>query len=158
MGWWSDLFNSGSQKPPFRNPTIEPDKPWPRGTKDGGGVSEPIISFVETVRSSPKRFTAWSDFEMFGEENYYFIFDKQTKELFQLGKGHMWPQGPHPITVSPKLIDWLTWDEKNYLLINISSVYEERTKRKTKIATIRKQRRDLVEKARLTNIYKDSTK
>lgn len=68
MGWFSDLFKSGSQKPPFRNATIEPDKPWPRGEGDfimlpkgaiyvpPKDISEPVISFVECVRNNPQRF------------------------------------------------------------------------------------------------------
>lgn len=143
-------------------PKVKPCKP----EKD---ISEPVLSFVKCVRENPKRFVVKSDYEYFGlkfsnnlairstePETYHFCLqDKVTKESWTLCKDivlSFYP-GSKEIkhTYNP---EWLTEDEKEYLITSIKTIFHDRRDRKEKLQEIRKQRRIRDERNRLKEIYK----
>ena len=138
----------------------------PRVEKD---ISEPVVSFIKCVRDNPKRFVVKSDHEYFGlkfsnslvirstePEIYHFCLqDKVTKESLTLYKDIVlsfypdFKESKH--TYNP---EWLTEDEKEYLITSIKTIFHDRRDRKEKLQDIRKQRRIRDERNRLKEIYK----
>jgi len=107
------------------------------------GVSEPVISFVETFKASPKRFklfkTEHADFhflydskENISYEFYYYQFNDYV------GFGH------------PFKFDWLTDEEKVYINTIIKPYYEERIAR---IIVFRTNKHNKRERQKYMKIY-----
>lgn len=155
-----------NELPPVDNilpiPVMKPCKP----EKD---ISEPVLSFVECVQENPKRFVVREDFKYFGlkfsnnldirstkPEMYVFCLeDKVTKEMWTLSEGvelnfyNGFKENKH--TYNP---EWLTDDEKEYLITSIKPIFHNRRDRKEKLQELRKQRRIRDERNRLKEIYK----
>lgn len=173
INWFEKLFGNGDNIPcdehglPYEKdiipmPKVKPCKP----EKD---ISEPVLSFIKCVRENPKRFVVKSDYEYFGlkisnslvirstePERYHFCLeDKVTKESWTLCKDIVlsfysgFKESKH--TYNP---EWLTEDEKEYLITSIKTIFHHRRNRKEKLQDIRKQRRIRDERNRLKEIYK----
>lgn len=133
-------------------------------------ISEPVISFLETVRKNPKRFKVGSDCSAYivydtGEiPSYkaYKIWDKKLDKgwyirgsrytgchtfLFEYNaKGLMFCNYEHAF--------FLTEDEKEYLIKEISSIMNYRVDRKAKLDKIRADRRIRDTRNKLKELYK----
>ena len=152
-------------------PPVSVDIPMPKvkPCKPEKDISEPVLSFINCVRENPKRFVVRSDYEYFGlkfsnnlairstkPEMYTFCLeDKFTEERWTLCEGvalSFYPgfkENKH--TYNP---EWLTEDEKEYLITSIKTIFHDRRDRKQKLQDIRKQRRIRDERNRLKEIYK----
>lgn len=123
-------------------------------------VSEPVISFVETVRKSPQRFFTWQGLKSFSyisREAAYYIWDKKTGEWWDTNCNF-----PPSISISHHVYkknayrsdhSWLTEYEMKYLIAEITAIYKSRQDRVKKLEDIRKQRRDRAERNRLIKLY-----
>lgn len=178
MNWFKKLFGVGDKEELDYNglPKVSCDIPMPkvRPPKAGKDISEPIISFVKCVQENPKRFKVVYDYEYNDmgfsyntsqpivkeiADHYYFIFkDLQTKESWSLYGGFRAPvltrvndyEGKH--TSNP---EWLTQDERVYLINSIKTIFESREGRKERVVELRKERRVRAERNRLKEIYCD---
>tara|TARA_Y100000114_G_C11764120_1_gene332286 strand:+ start:6715 stop:7170 length:456 start_codon:yes stop_codon:yes gene_type:complete len=131
MNWFKSLFKNSNNELPAVTLKEEVDTTSPN-------ISEPVYSFVETVRKHPGRFATHYVEEDFGKGygGYVegmisisaYILDKKTKEYFDVHIGYM----------SNHVDSWLTTDEKLYLLEEIRKVYQER---KAKLEAIKQQRK-----------------
>lgn len=157
------IKSTNTQKPPFRNPS-----PCSNEVKDGVkgspvNISEPVLSFVETVRKYPERFLTTKGYiricyHTMEPQYSYRLWDKKTGEWWYTGfsenitfsgtekqnKLRNKKQSSH---------SWLTEDEMTYLVKEITSIYEARKDRVEKLKALRKQRRDKQERSRLMKIY-----
>lgn len=169
--WIKGLFTVGVEvdnAPFFEDPATWKD-PYEATTRSSKNISEPVLSFIKCVRENPKRFVVKSDYEYFGlkisnslvirstePERYHFCLeDKVTKESWTLCKDIVlsfysgFKESKH--TYNP---EWLTEDEKEYLITSIKTIFHDRRDRKQKLQEIRKQRRNRDERNRLKEIYK----
>lgn len=142
-------------------PKVKP----PKAEKD---ISEPVLAFVKCVRENPKRFEVESDISMWFSVSYvepkeytaYRLWDKVTDEGWYLRGRHHY--SPYFFYTTPgqnasrfyKDPSFLTVDEKEYVLKEVSSIMEYRIERKNKLEEIRKDRRIRDERNRLKEIYK----
>lgn len=128
-------------------------------------ISEPVISFVETVRKHPKRFTVHRDsfvvysFMLTKESDYsfYAIRDNNLDRAWFI-KGNSYFDNREVATF--KYIRgyeeafFLTGDEKEYLIQEISSIMNYRVDRKEKLDKIRADRRIRDTRNKLKELYK----
>jgi hypothetical protein len=133
-------------------------------------ISEPVISFLKTVRENPKRFKVGVDcstylvhsIEEIPDYKAYKIWDKDLSVGWYV-KGSRW------IGSSVFLLEYdrsslkfchyehvffLTEDEKEYLIKEISSIMNYRIDRKTKLDKIREDRRIRDTRNELKELYK----
>lgn len=144
-------------------PEVKP----PKAEKD---ISEPVLSFVKCVLKNPKRFKVIYDFE-----HYEYVVNKGLMEkdkkpttyvysLTDMKTGESWVITKdrsyfscYPVeleathTINP---EWLTEDEREYLIESIKVIFHNRKDRKLKLEQIRKERRIRDERNRLKDIYK----
>lgn len=155
MNWFKRIFYSQEEfVAHIEDPVARKDRfqvKTPRVEKD---ISEPVLSFIKCVRENPKRFCLIYNYE-FKLDYYFSLQDKNTKEGWTLSKGNIqyvcassWCL-TH--TTNP---EWLTEDEKEYLITSIKTIFHDRRDRKQKLQDIRKQRRIRDERNRLKEIYK----
>lgn len=130
-------------------------------------ISEPVISFVKTVKKDPKRFIFKLDDERSGgsggySEVFFIMTDTVTCEEFLViiekfgGRGNTVTRFDYVTLVD------LTKDEESYLTQELLLPYLERKEkydeiikeRKEKYNEIIKERRNVQERRRLTKIYK----
>lgn len=175
MNWFKRIFCSQDEfnghVDQWGLPSVENIVPMPKvkPPKVDRDISEPVLSFVKCVRENPKRFVVKSDYEYFGfrvtnnlvirstdPERYHFCLeDKVTKESWTLCKEVLlsfydgFKETNH--TYNP---EWLTEDEKEYLITSVKTIFHDRRDRKEKLEYIRKQRRIRDERNRLKGIYK----
>lgn len=173
INWFEKLFGNGDKLPCDEHglPYVKDIVPTPtvNHCKPEKDISEPVLSFVKCVRENPKRFVVKADYEYFGlkisnnlvirstePERYHFCLeDKVTKESWTLCKDIVlsfysgFKESKH--TYNP---EWLTEDEKEYLITSIKTIFHDRRDRKEKLQDIRKQRRIRDERNRLKEIYK----
>ena len=134
------------------------------------GISEPVISFVETVRKHPKRFdvdqdTHWYTVEserLIGDYKAYKIWDKKLDKGWYV-RGDRWLPNMHFVSLynskgyHPDYYEhafFLTPDEKEYLIKEISSIMNYRVDRKAKLDKIRADRRIRDTRNKLKELYK----
>jgi hypothetical protein len=133
-------------------------------------ISEPVISFLKTVRENPKRFVVDQDcsYYVVGSTceipNYraYRIWDKKLDKGWYV-KGRLWltnvcfishsnKEGFHPYSFEHA--SFLSEDEKEYLIKEISSIMNYRINRKAKLDKIRADRRIRDIRNKLKELYK----
>lgn len=138
----------------------------------GSDISEPVISFLKTVRKHPKRFDVDQDTHWLAPQtereigNYkaYKIWDKELDKGWYI-KGDRWLPNTHFTTVillNSKGFQtnyyehafFLTLDEKEYLIQEISRIMNYRTDRKAKLDKIRADRRIRDTRNKLKELYK----
>jgi len=160
----SDSLGNGSLSP-VRTPPMPKVKP----TK-GSNISEPVISFVETVRKYPKRFDVGQDTHWYtvrtereiADYKAYKIWDKKLDKGWYV-RGDRWlpnmhfvslynSKGYHPVYYEHAF--FLTPDEKEYLIQEISSIMNYRVDRKAKLDKIRADRRIRDTRNKLKELYK----
>lgn len=173
MNWFKRIFCGQEEFNVHANglPPVSISIPMPKvkPPKADKNISEPVLSFVKCVQENPKRFVVTFDFEYYGYsfvENHmikddkpktyhYSLLDTKTKESWSLFDGSF-------TACYSKVIDrkhthnpeWLTEDEKEYLIVSIKALFHNRKDRKTKLEQIRKERRIRNERNRLKEIYK----
>lgn len=151
----SDSLGNGSF-PPVRTPPMPKVKP----TK-GSNISEPVISFVECVRKNPKRFdvakdTSWS-YSPEPDNSCYRIWDKSLAKGWYVREEN-WT-GLYYFTMPLFGAEYyeeaffLTPDEKEYLIQEISSIMNYRVYRKAKLDKIRADRRIRDTRNKLKELY-----
>lgn len=164
----SAIHSSGkevsTQKPPFSYPSPESG----RAEQKVVNISEPVLSFVDTVRKQPQRFLASKHPKFLTQHRpyelkdfYYGLWDTKTGEWWHT-------DAYNRVHICSKLnmseLDtkrnssysdhsWLTGDEMTYLIKEVTVIYEARKDRVEKLKTLRKQRRDKQERSRLMKIY-----
>lgn len=135
----------------------------------GEDISEPVISFVECVRKDPKRFSVDSDCGNYcvqvltDIEHYkaYKIWDKKLKAGWYV-KGSRYLMSNSMFVYKftkngPEFYEhafFLTTDEKEYLIKEISSIMNYRVDRKAKLDKIRADRRIRDTRNKLKELYK----
>lgn len=163
INWIKGIFCNKEEVPAY--------EPEPKQWRVGKNISEPIISFVKCVQENPKRFKVTYEYDythlrlvcmdnpVVSElpESYYYTFkDLQTSESWTLYSGAWVPvfvtrldhEGEH--TVNP---EWLTQDERVYLITSIKTIFSNRKGRKERVAQLRKERRIRDERNRLKGVY-----
>lgn len=128
-------------------------------------ISEPVISFVETVRKYPKRFDVdydincviyRSEWEL-KRHTGYTIKDKMLNRGWII-KGEMYRNlnlvYPRHIVFEYEPTFFLTPDEKEFLIKEISSIMNYRIERKAKLDKIRADRRIRDTRNKLKELYK----
>lgn len=160
---WVDPWGLPSVSVNIPMPKVKP----PKADKD---ISEPIISFVKCVQENPKRFKVIFDYEYCGLESYkgsitrsntptiyhYCLQDTKTKESWTFVKDTTYPlylkskSGEGKNSYNP---EWITTDERYYLIESIKTIFHNRKDRKEKLDQIRKDRRIRDERNRLKEIY-----
>lgn len=145
-----------------------PPMPKVKPTK-GNDISEPVISFLNTVRKHPKRFTVDSDCGnycvqvLMNIKHYkaYKIWDKKLKAGWYIkGSRYLMSNSTfvYKFTVDgPEFYGhafFLTSDEKEYLIKEISSIMNYRVDRKAKLDKIRTDRRIRDTRNKLKELYK----
>lgn len=130
-------------------------------------ISEPVISFLETVRKHPKRFRVGVDcssytvrsIEEIPDYKAYKIWDKKLEKGWYV-RGSRWIGSSvfllghinHLLCVYEHAF-FLTSDEKEYLAKEISSIMNYRIKRKAKLDKIRADRRIRDTRNKLKDLY-----
>lgn len=112
-------------------------------------IGEPVISFVECVKSNPKRFS----FERIDNvrmscRRKYMITDKQTGEEWRVTTDYRMNR-----KLVCKELQWLTDDEANYLDTEIYDFFNKRCQRFIEIRNIRFERTQITERKRLMGVY-----
>jgi len=120
-------------------------------------IQEPVISFIKCFKANPKRFVFRLDMRRFE----YVMIDKLTKEVFVYDTEHS-----HTINLNNsnflarvlqvqyiKGLD-LSRAELDYIGDNIRPVILSRIDKKKSITEVRKNRANIKNRERLTNIYK----
>lgn len=136
----------------------------------GEDISEPVISFLKTVGENPKRFIVAEDYSWYTVScaseipNYkaYKIWDKKLdKGWYVRGSkysissyfvSHSTIEGFYPSYYEHAF--FLTGDEKEYLIKEISSIMNYRIDRKAKLDKIREDRRIRNTRNKLKELYK----
>lgn len=120
-------------------------------------ISEPVLSFVETFKNNPRRFSISLEWHHPGVVSYfgYTLKDKTAGEEFSasVSKGWDWGGGNY-IETWYNYPSFLTKDEWEHILESLSCYYKERDAR---LAYLRAARVTLMrrrERNRLTEIYK----
>lgn len=127
MNWFKNLFkNSNNEQPAvaLKEEVVE----QPTYTN----ISEPVYSFVETVRKHPGRFMVECVLEpsLYNNNhlwNQYYIEDKKTGESFIYA----------PWDMGVSNINWLTAEERIYVVKEIEDIY---SKRAIKLAELKGKR------------------
>lgn len=144
-------------------------KPEVKPIKDND-ISEPVISFLETVRKDPKRFKVGVDFSSYRVRSIEEIPDYEAYKIWdnKLDKG-WYVRGSRWTGSSVFLLEYngqglkfctyehaffLTSDEKEYLIKEISSIMNYRVERKAKLDKIRADRRIRDTRNKLKELYK----
>lgn len=167
MNWFKRIFCSQDEFNVHANGL--PIAKLPKADKD---ISEPVISFVNCVRNNPKRFKVVYEFEytrlrltydksktFVGEcglpETYTYAFkDTKTGESWTLCGGTTWPRVYlTPVKNQTDNSEWLTKDERYYLITEIKNIMKDRKGRKEKLQSLRKERKNRDERNRLKEIY-----
>lgn len=129
------------------------------------GISEPVVSFLETVRKNPKRFTVYEDsfvvysFVLTKESDYsfYAIRDNNLNRAWFI-KGDRYFDNREVATFKYlrgyEEAFFLTSDEKEYLIQEISSIMNYRIERKAKLDKIRADRCISDTRNKLKELYK----
>lgn len=106
------------------------------------GVSEPIISFVETVRNNPKRFRIREEIYTYNRGACFHVFkDKYTKEALEFSIEDHWyrtcgsdfsvsRQHKYILTFPSNRLSWISHIEKQYLVKEIKNILTEEYERK----------------------------
>lgn len=132
-------------------------------------ISEPVISFLKTVRENPKRFIVAEDCSWYTVHdvreipNYkaYKIWDKKLDKGWYV-RGDRWLINLYFVSPSTKEgfypyyyehAFFLTSDEKEYLIKEISSIMNYRIDRKAKLDKIRGDRRIRDTRNKLKDLY-----
>lgn len=144
-------------------PKVKPTK--------GSDISEPVISFLETVRKNPKRFKVGVDCSVYildksiveiPDYKAYKIWDKYLGIGWHV-RGSRWTgssvfllehSDPDLKFCDYKHAFFLTSDEKEYLIKEISSIMNYRVDRKAKLDKIRADRRIRDTRNKLKELYK----
>lgn len=142
MSWFKKLFGLSEWNPPI---TYKTHPPTPK-VKANKNISEPVYSFIECVRKDPKRFVAQEQFNFTCDPiMIYTINDNKTKENWK-------------IIISCGVVinkpNFITEEEAQYLVKEISYIYDNRLKRKEEILKKREERLTKKERQRLMEIYK----
>lgn len=116
-------------------------------TKPENNISEPVISFVECVKKTPGRFSVYK-YDLY-DGTAYSITDRKTKEHWRMGAVSVILFGSYKLNST----DWLTQDEKLYVIEELSAFYKKRQNRKVKLDIIRKERENTKERKRLMEVY-----
>lgn len=128
-------------------------------------ISEPVISFVETVRKYPKRFDVGYDINcvIYRSERElkrytgYTIKDKMLNRGWII-KGEMYRRlnlvYPRNLVFEYEPTFFLTDDEKEYLIKEISGIINYRVDRKAKLDKIRADRRIRDTRNKIKELYK----
>ena len=140
MGWFSELM-FGKDK--YNNPTLQPDKPWPRGsdpTQSGvilpqsavytpeKDISEPVYAIVAAMKTRPSTFKL-SKVEKICDEvgciYKYSITDIKTKQVLNICQSY----GFRGDTLYDFSWKWLTEDEKKLLVTVFTEILEHKINR-----------------------------
>lgn len=120
-------------------------------------ISEPVLSFVRTVKENPKRFTGTLTDKRHAKSlkgvNAW-IYDRKTKESFRLKTG--WFDESSYIDFSKNRkgpTDWLTASEVDYLIDELTPLYNTGLNREARYKSIIKQRAARNERRRLVGVY-----
>lgn len=133
-------------------------------------ISEPVISFLDTVRKYPKRFKVGVDcssytvnsIEEIPDYKAYKIWDKDLSIGWHI-RGSRWIgssvflleyDGPSLKFCHYEHAFFLTSDEKEYLIKEISTIMSYRIDRKAKLDKIRAERRIRDSRNKLKELYK----
>lgn len=107
-------------------------------------IQEPVISFIQCFKANPKRFVF--DWDLYGQ----WMTDTMTNEIFKFRTDNTSQE--HPLTYVNNLD--LNKEELDYIYMNVTSTIHERMDRMDTILKIRKNRANIKNRERLTNIYK----
>lgn len=172
MGWWSDLFKRGSQKPIFINATILPADPWPReatGTyhtdKNGNiqfkpkDISEPVLAIVKAMKDRPSSFKVKRNSVSLYPGSIpvsYTVKDIKTGESIQALK-----RGRFVFCIDANLKNlytlswqWLTEEEQSLLIKTCYDIQENKLDRLRSLREVRENIANKEERSRLKEIYK----
>lgn len=133
-------------------------------------ISEPVISFLKAVRENPKRFVVGedcsyyivSDIRQISDYKAYRIWDKKLGKGWYV-RGSRWLVDSYFVFPNTKgelyfhnyeHAFFLTPDEKEYLIKEISSIMNYRIERKAKLDKIRADRRIRDTRNKLKELYK----
>lgn len=128
-------------------------------------ISEPVISFLKTVRENPKRFIVYGNscviytFMLTKEQDYsfYSIRDIELSKGWFI-KGDLYNDyytvNVFKNTLGHEEAFFLTSDEKEYLIKEISSIMNYRVERKAKLDKISADRRIRDTRNKLKELYK----
>jgi hypothetical protein len=146
MSWLESIFYRGKTRQERQVEAIRDDvrkEAEKEGISDPlFGVSEPIISFVETVRNNPKRFRIKEDVYISSGEVYgKLLLDKYTKESWnfieevvveyvRLTTNSSGVQSKSILHFEPGKMSWVTYKEREYLIKEITSILTAEYKRK----------------------------
>lgn len=175
MNWFKRIFCSQEEFNVHTNglPKVSVEIPMTKvkPPKADKNISEPIISFVRCVQENPKRFRVIYGNEympLFSDEKTrknkvlpdgytYTLKDLQTKEEWTLCDGlygrtplFYFKERDYKHTINP---EWLTYDEREYIIVSIKTIFKNRQGRKDKVVQLRKDRRIRDERNRLKGIY-----
>jgi hypothetical protein len=143
-----------------RMPKVKPPK--------GSDISEPVISFLETVRKNPKRFKVGVDCSSYTVRSVeekpdykaYKIWDNKLEKGWYV-RGSRWIASSvfllehiNPLLCVYEDAFFITPDEKEYLIKEISSIMNYRIDRKAKLDKIRADRRIRDTRNKLKELYK----
>ena len=149
MNWFHNLFKKEN-----KNPTIQPDEPWPRmpevkPPKPEKDISEPVFAIVECMKKYPGR---WKTKRV---SDTYTTTDLKTGESFTAVRlvggsgGYYFSAGSRSnlMVTQPK---WLTQDEWDLLICEIRDSIDAKYARLRAINKIRQDK----ERQRVMEIYK----
>lgn len=180
MNWFKQLLGISDKMETDYNglPKVTCNIPMPKvkPPKADKDISEPILSFVKCVQENPKRFRIISDYSHnrfmcyqsgtkppplpeLPQDYFYILKDLKTNESWSLYGGDgvrvmcystntYRDEGKH--TSNP---EWLTRDERVYLINSIKTIFKNREGRKERVTQLRKERRVRDERNRLKEIY-----
>lgn len=90
------------------------------------GVSEPVISFVETFKANPKRFKLFNHEDLGLRYDIYILYDSHADIAYRFYYSSYYYNSE---SVGPIFLDWLTDVEKVYINSVLTPYYKERIKR-----------------------------
>lgn len=165
--WIKDILSYGSGRAYEEGSTVLPKvlniPPMPKVKPcKGNDISEPVISFVECVRKNPKRFdvakdTRWS-YHCTTDNNCYKIWDKFLAKGWYVREDNWVGNAYFIMSYGGRKCHteafFLTSDEKEYLIKEISSIMNYRVDRKAKLDKIRTDRRIRDTRNKLKELYK----
>lgn len=154
MSWFSKLFGLTEKIHKSDNDVQEGDyilvSPIKLVTEqDKKDIGEPVISFVKCVINNHTRFN-FRGIGSVGQRKSITVTDKKTGEKWYITIDYRTSDMMHC-----EALNWLTSDEKLYLVRNISHFMSDRCTRLQKIKSQRKQRKTKNERQRLMEIYCD---
>lgn len=169
--WIKEILSYGSGRGYEEGSTILPEldtslfAPMPKVKPcKGSDISEPVISFIECVRKNPKRFSVYHDSFV----TYHFMLTKESDHSFYAIRDNNLDRAwfikgdryfDNREVAAFKYIrgyeeaSFLTSEEKEYLIQEISSIMNYRIERKAKLDKICADRRIRDIRNKLKDLY-----